>query len=81
MSVAACRSSNLDLAFVVDSSASLSPLNFNDALAFAADVLDPFTVGPNAVRVAFMTFSTGFKVSQRNLSFLPLQCLLNYTKK
>ena len=64
--ISACGSSNLDLAFIVDSSSSLSPVNFNDALTFAADVLDPFTVGPNAVRVAFMTFGTGFKVSRRS---------------
>ncbi|XP_076436779.1 uncharacterized protein LOC143276211 [Babylonia areolata] len=56
-----CTSSNLDLAFMVDSSSSLSPVDFNDALSFAADVLDKFSVGPSDVQVAFLTFGTGFK--------------------
>ncbi|KAK7094802.1 uncharacterized protein [Littorina saxatilis] len=57
----ACNNANLDLAFLVDSSASLNPVDFGQALTFAANVLDPFTVGANAVQVAFLTFSTGYK--------------------
>jgi len=57
----ACSSSNLDLAYIVDTSASLSPIDFGQATKFASDVLQPFTVGPNDVRVALLTFSTGFK--------------------
>ncbi|KAL8562359.1 hypothetical protein ACOMHN_066073 [Nucella lapillus] len=56
-----CSISNLDLAFLVDSSASLSPLDFQQALTFASDVIESFTVGPQELQVAFLTFSTGFK--------------------
>ncbi|KAL8575664.1 hypothetical protein ACOMHN_055853 [Nucella lapillus] len=63
-----CGRSNLDLAFLVDSSSTLSPTDFQAAVGWAADVLDTFSVGPNSVRVAFLTFSTGYKV-QIFLSF------------
>jgi hypothetical protein len=59
---AACNSINLDLAFLVDSSSSLSPTDFAEALKFAADVLETFQVNPQAVRVALITFGTGFYV-------------------
>nr|KAG5710552.1 hypothetical protein BaRGS_013198 [Batillaria attramentaria] len=57
----ACNSANLDLAFLMDSSSSMSPIDFDLALQFAADIVGTFNIAPDAVRVAFLTFSTGFR--------------------
>ncbi|XP_041369620.1 collagen alpha-6(VI) chain-like [Gigantopelta aegis] len=58
----ACKMSNLDLAFLVDTSASLSVTDFQKAKRFASTMIDSFTIGPGGVQVSFVTFSTGFKV-------------------
>lgn len=59
----ACTSNMLDMAFVVDSSTSLSPEDFERAKQFASDVVGQFTVSPNDVRVAFVTYSSGFRAN------------------
>ncbi|XP_025113984.1 uncharacterized protein LOC112576009 [Pomacea canaliculata] len=53
-----CGSSNIDLAFVVDTSSSLSPENFESAKTFASNVVDTFNIAPDSVQIAFMTFSS-----------------------
>jgi len=50
----------LDLNFVVDSSGSINKhdkTNWRKSLAFVADVVREFTIGPNDVQVAFVLFS------------------------
>jgi len=54
MSVVGCF---LDLNFVVDSSGSIDPNNWNTALQFVATVSSQFTIGPRNVQVAFVLFS------------------------
>ncbi|RUS87547.1 hypothetical protein EGW08_004723, partial [Elysia chlorotica] len=55
-----CTTNILDMAFIVDSSTSLSPEDFERAKQFAADVTGQFQVDPNNVRVAFVTYSSGY---------------------
>ena len=53
---------NLDLVFLVDTSASLSVTDFMKAKNFASSVIDSFPIGPTGAQVSFVTFSSGFKV-------------------
>ncbi|XP_069121954.1 collagen alpha-1(XII) chain-like [Argopecten irradians] len=59
-----CRSTNaIDLVFVLDSSASLSPTDFDITKQFVADVVDQFDIGPQNVRVGVVRYSTAISVS------------------
>ncbi|XP_060084215.1 uncharacterized protein LOC132563474 [Ylistrum balloti] len=59
-----CRSTNaIDLVFVVDSSASLSPSDFDITKQFVKDVVDQFDIGPQTARVAVVEFSTAVSAS------------------
>ncbi|KAK3764736.1 hypothetical protein RRG08_042046 [Elysia crispata] len=58
-----CTTNILDMAFIVDSSTSLSPEDFERAKQFASDVTGQFTVDPNNVRVAFVTYSSGYRAN------------------
>ncbi|XP_069121965.1 uncharacterized protein [Argopecten irradians] len=59
-----CRSTNaIDLVFVLDSSASLSPTDFDITKQFVADVVDQFDIGPQNVRVGVVEFSTAISAS------------------
>ena len=54
---------NLDLAFVLDSSGSVSDQDYERSKNFTADVLDGFTIGDGGVRVAVIAFSSTVIVS------------------
>ncbi|XP_048244945.1 uncharacterized protein LOC124143446 [Haliotis rufescens] len=56
-----CSRTNLDLAFLMDASGSVSADDFDSAKRFARDVIKIFQIGPNDVRVAFISFSTGYR--------------------
>ncbi|XP_067662560.1 uncharacterized protein [Haliotis asinina] len=56
-----CQRTNLDLAFLVDASSSLAPEDFREAKQFAQNVVKNFKIGRNDVRIAFVTFSSGYK--------------------
>jgi len=56
----ACGTDKIDLAFLVDSSSSLSPDDFTRAKNFAGKIVEASNVNANGVRVAFVTFSTGY---------------------
>ncbi|XP_046566934.1 collagen alpha-1(XXI) chain-like, partial [Haliotis rubra] len=52
----ACKQKPLDLAFVIDSSFSISPEDFTLGMWFVEDFIDIFEVGPLAVRASVVTF-------------------------
>ncbi|ELU18065.1 hypothetical protein CAPTEDRAFT_76139, partial [Capitella teleta] len=61
-SVGEVCSSKVDLVFVLDSSDSIdkdaeNPENWQSILAFAASIIDKYTIGPDDTRVALVTFS------------------------
>ncbi|XP_071097399.1 uncharacterized protein [Haliotis cracherodii] len=56
-----CQRTNLDLAFLVDASSSLAPEDFRKAKQFAQNVVKNFKIGRNDVRIALVTFSSGYK--------------------
>lgn len=57
-----CGTDKVDIAFLVDSSVSLSPDDFLRAKTFASEVVKDSNVNTNGVRVAFVSFSTGYTV-------------------
>ena len=53
-----CSTSEADIVFVVDDSTSVGRLNYKQhVLPFVSDVVNSLTIGPNAVQVAFISFS------------------------
>ncbi|XP_046558693.1 collagen alpha-6(VI) chain-like [Haliotis rubra] len=52
----ACKQKPLDLAFVIDSSSSISPEDFTLGMWFVEDFIDIFEVGPLTVRASVVTF-------------------------
>lgn len=52
------QKNNLDIAFIVDSSASLSSQDFEDTKMFIRSVLGKFDIGLNKTRVALIKYST-----------------------
>lgn len=74
----------MDLVFILDSSGSVSYSDFALMRAFAADVVDVMDVGPNAVRVADIVFSTDVLVEfdfQNYTSKASIRAHLNATRK
>uniref|UniRef100_A0A2C9LAA7 VWFA domain-containing protein n=1 Tax=Biomphalaria glabrata TaxID=6526 RepID=A0A2C9LAA7_BIOGL len=57
-----CKKGPLDIAFVVDSSSSIWQMNFTKALWFVEDFVERFEIGPQNVRVSFVTY--GDKVNE-----------------
>lgn len=56
-SIAGCsQKNNLDIAFIVDSSASLSNQDFEDTKMFIRSVLGKFDIGLNKTRVALIKY-------------------------
>ena len=56
-SIAGCsQKNNLDIAFIVDSSASLSTQDFEDTKMFIRSVLGKFDIGLNKTRVALIKY-------------------------
>jgi hypothetical protein len=53
-----CKAENLDIAFILDASGSLSATNFDQSKLFASEIVDSFKVGPDGVRVATLTFDS-----------------------
>ena len=47
---------SFDLVFLLDSSSSVGPENFNEMTEFAADLVSLFQVGPSQVQIAAATF-------------------------
>ncbi|XP_005095267.2 uncharacterized protein LOC101861943 [Aplysia californica] len=58
---ATCKAENLDIAFILDSSGSLAPSDFNLSKGFANGVVNSFNVAPDTVKVAVITFSSAVK--------------------
>jgi len=57
----ACGTDKLDMAFLVDSSSSVSPDDFTRAKNFANKVVSSSNVNPNGARISFLTFSSGIR--------------------
>ncbi|XP_071081373.1 collagen alpha-4(VI) chain-like [Haliotis cracherodii] len=55
---AECRSQPTDLVFLLDSSGSEGKANFKIQLQFITSIADKFHIGPDAVQVSVVTFST-----------------------
>jgi hypothetical protein len=54
-----------DVAFVVDGSQSMNISSFQQSLQFVHDVVEHFTLGPNATQVAMVTFSGYFTFTRQ----------------
>uniref|UniRef100_A0A671MT59 Matrilin 3a n=1 Tax=Sinocyclocheilus anshuiensis TaxID=1608454 RepID=A0A671MT59_9TELE len=53
-----CRSRPLDLVFIIDSSRSVRPGEFEKVKIFLADLVDTLDVGPDATRVAVVNYAS-----------------------
>ncbi|XP_030201791.1 matrilin-3a isoform X1 [Gadus morhua] len=57
-----CRSLPLDLVFIIDSSRSVRPGEFEKVKIFLADMVDTLDVGPDATRVAVVNYASTVKI-------------------
>ncbi|XP_048107378.1 matrilin-3a isoform X1 [Alosa alosa] len=57
-----CRSRPLDLVFIIDSSRSVRPMEFEKVKIFLADMVDTLDVGPDATRVAVVNYASTVKI-------------------
>ncbi|XP_050995198.1 matrilin-3a isoform X5 [Labeo rohita] len=57
-----CRSRPLDLVFIIDSSRSVRPGEFEKVKIFLADMVDTLDVGPDATRVAVVNYASTVKI-------------------
>nr|XP_046147123.1 matrilin-3a isoform X6 [Oncorhynchus gorbuscha] len=57
-----CRSRPLDLVFIIDSSRSVRPGEFEKVKIFLADMVDTLDVGPEATRVAVVNYASTVKI-------------------
>ncbi|XP_034435111.1 matrilin-3a [Hippoglossus hippoglossus] len=57
-----CRSRLLDLVFIIDSSRSVRPGEFEKVKIFLADMVDTLDVGPDATRVAVVNYASTVKI-------------------
>ncbi|XP_076024168.1 matrilin-3a isoform X2 [Genypterus blacodes] len=57
-----CRSRTLDLVFIIDSSRSVRPGEFEKVKIFLADMVDTLDVGPEATRVAVVNYASTVKI-------------------
>ena len=51
-----CKGNVADVVFILDSSASIYPPDFDKQIAFVESIVDRFTIGPQQVRVGVETF-------------------------
>ncbi|KAL4238702.1 hypothetical protein ACF0H5_003409 [Mactra antiquata] len=56
--VSECGKKPADIVFVLDSSSSEGPTNFQKQLDFVRDFIYQFTIGPNAIQVSVVVFSS-----------------------
>ncbi|XP_061889765.1 matrilin-3-like isoform X1 [Entelurus aequoreus] len=57
-----CRSRPLDLVFIIDSSRSIRPSDFEKVKIFLADMVDTLVVGSDATRVAVVNYASTVKI-------------------
>ncbi|XP_060907876.1 matrilin-3a isoform X5 [Labrus mixtus] len=57
-----CRSRPLDLVFIIDSSRSVRPVEFEKVKIFLADMVDTLDVGGEATRVAVVNYASTVKI-------------------
>ncbi|XP_068198380.1 matrilin-3a isoform X2 [Antennarius striatus] len=57
-----CRSRPLDLVFIIDSSRSVRPVEFEKVKTFLADMVDTLDVGTDATRVAVINYASTVKI-------------------
>ncbi|KAM9703281.1 matrilin-3a isoform 1-T1 [Menidia menidia] len=57
-----CRSRPLDLVFIIDSSRSVRPAEFEKVRIFLADMVDTLEVGSDATRVAVVNYASTVKI-------------------
>ncbi|XP_041661813.1 matrilin-3a isoform X1 [Cheilinus undulatus] len=57
-----CRSRPLDLVFIIDSSRSVRPAEFEKVKIFLADMVDTLDVGADATRVAVVNYASTVKI-------------------
>ncbi|CAJ1077007.1 matrilin-3a isoform X1 [Xyrichtys novacula] len=57
-----CRSRPLDLVFIIDSSRSVRPVEFEKVKIFLADMVDTLDVGGDATRVAVVNYASTVKI-------------------
>ena len=56
-----CRTRPTDLVFVVDSSRSVRPVEFEKVKVFLSQVIESLDVGPNATRVGLVNYASSVK--------------------
>lgn len=56
-----CRTRPTDLVFVVDSSRSVRPVEFEKVKVFLSQVIESLDVGPNATRVGLVNYASAVK--------------------
>ncbi|MBW03636.1 Cartilage matrix protein, partial [Eschrichtius robustus] len=56
-----CRTRPIDLVFVVDSSRSVRPVEFEKVKVFLSQVIESLDVGPNATRVGMVNYASSVK--------------------
>lgn len=56
-----CRTRPTDLVFVVDSSRSVRPVEFEKVKVFLSQVIESLNVGPNATRVGVVNYASSVK--------------------
>ncbi|XP_077193274.1 matrilin-1 isoform X1 [Paroedura picta] len=58
---AQCRTRPTDLVFIIDSSRSVRPSEFEQVKVFLSQVIEPLDVGPNATRVGVVNYASAVK--------------------
>ncbi|XP_015204004.1 cartilage matrix protein isoform X1 [Lepisosteus oculatus] len=61
LSAGLCRTRPMDLVFIVDSSRSVRPSEFEQVKVFLTKVIEGLDVGPNATRVGVVNYASGVK--------------------
>ncbi|XP_028809142.1 matrilin-3a isoform X1 [Denticeps clupeoides] len=57
-----CASRPLDLVFIIDSSRSVRPIEFEKVKIFLVDMVDTLDIGPDATRVAVVNYASTVKI-------------------
>ncbi|KAJ8287543.1 hypothetical protein COCON_G00002020 [Conger conger] len=60
--VTQCKSRPLDLVFIIDSSRSVRPGEFEKVKVFLSDMVDTLDIGPDATRVAVVNYASTVKI-------------------
>nr|XP_033809624.1 cartilage matrix protein isoform X2 [Geotrypetes seraphini] len=76
-----CRTKSTDLVFIIDSSRSVRPTEFEQVKTFLSQVIESLTVSPNATRVAVLNYASSIKSEVALNSHKSKASLLQAVKK